>query len=169
MSKVCAAKQVVSQKTPAQGVTTSARKSTVSALAPIISSLAAKAAATAKLTPAYANNTADNVEKKRIIVTATRPASRLQQIVCAVQCAKIESPQMKMETANTVKTVNDLKPRTQVVTAKSVVSRRKPARGVVKFAKKLNANANAHIVTTSLQRSRKQKRSPNQCTTSCEL
>ena len=66
----------------------------MSALTPIISSLAAKAAATAKLTPAYANNTADNVEKKRITVTAARPASRLQQIVCAVQCAKIESPQM---------------------------------------------------------------------------
>ena len=49
-----------------------ARKSTVSASAPIISSPAAKAAATAKLTPAYANNTADNV----------------------VQYAKIESPQM---------------------------------------------------------------------------
>ena len=94
MSKVCAAKYVVSRKTPAQGVVTPARKSTASASAPITSSLAAEAAATAKLTPAYANNTADNVEKKRITVTAARPASRLQQIVCAVQCAKIESPQM---------------------------------------------------------------------------
>ena len=87
MSKVCAAKYVVSRKTPAQGVVTPARKSTASASAPITSSLAAEAAATAKLTPAYANNTADNVEKKRIIVTAARPASRSQQSVCVVQCA----------------------------------------------------------------------------------
>ena len=107
MSKVCAAKYVVSRKTPAQGVVTPARKSTASASAPIASSLAADAAATAKLTPAYANNTADNVEKKRITVTAARPASRLQQIVCAVQCAKIESPQMS-----------------KVYAAKSVVNRK---------------------------------------------
>ena len=96
MSKVCAAKQVVSQKTPAQGITMPARKSTVSASAPITSSQAAKIAATAKPTSAYASNTADNVEKKRITVTAARPASRLQQIVRAVQYAKIESPQMSI-------------------------------------------------------------------------
>ena len=53
-------------------------------------------AATAKLTSANANNTADNVEKKRIIVTAAGPASRLQQIVRAVQHAKIKSPQMSI-------------------------------------------------------------------------
>ena len=102
-----AAKYVVSRKTLAQGVVTPARKSTASASAPIASSPAADSAATAKLTPAYANNTADNVEKKRIIVTAARPASRLQQIVCAVQCAKIESPQMS-----------------KVYAAKSVVNRK---------------------------------------------
>ena len=49
MSKVCATKQVVSQKTPAQVTTIMpARRSTVSALASIISSQAAKIAATAK-------------------------------------------------------------------------------------------------------------------------
>ena len=73
---------------------------------------------------------------------------------------------MNMETAQTVK---DLRQNSQVVAAKSVVSRRKPARGVVKFAKKPSANADAHIVTTSLQRSRKQKRSSNPSTSSCEL
>ena len=87
MSKASAAKQVVSQETPAQGIAMPARKSTVSASVPITSSLAAKAAATAKLTSAYANNTADNVEKKRIIVTAARPASRLLQTVCVVHWA----------------------------------------------------------------------------------
>ena len=87
MEIALAAKYVVSRKTLAQGVVTPARKSTASASAPIASSPAADAAATAKLTPAYANNTADNVEKKRIIVTAARPASRLQQTACVVQCA----------------------------------------------------------------------------------
>ena len=83
---------MVSQKTPTQGITMPARKSNVSASAPITSSQAAKTAATAKLTSAYTNNTADNVEKKWITVTAAGHASRLQQIVCAVQYAKIESP-----------------------------------------------------------------------------
>ena len=67
MSKVCAAKQMFK----------------VSVLAPIISSPAAKAAATTKLTPAYANNTVDNV----------------------VQYTKIESPQMN--TVYAVKSVVD--------------------------------------------------------------
>ena len=78
---------MVSRKTLAQGVVTPARKPTASASVPIASNLAADAAATAKLTPAYANNTADNVKRKRITVTAARPVSRLQQTVCAVQCA----------------------------------------------------------------------------------
>ena len=84
MSKVCAAKYVVSRKTLAQGVV---RKSTASASAPIASSSAADAAATAKLTPAYANNTADNV----------------------VQHAGIESPQMNIVYA--AKSVVDRKTR----------------------------------------------------------
>ena len=88
MSKVCAAKYVVSRKTPAQGVVTPARKSTASASAPIASSPAADAAATAKLTPAYANNTADNVG----------------------QYAKKESPQMGI--VNAARSVENWKTRT---------------------------------------------------------
>ena len=71
MSKACAAEQVASQKTPAQVITTMlARRSTVSASAPITSSQAAKFAATAKFNHAYANNGANNAEKKRLSVTA---------------------------------------------------------------------------------------------------
>ena len=93
-----AAKSVVSRRTLAQGVVTPARKSSASASVPIASSLAAYVAVTAESTPAHANNTADSVRKRRIIVsavksadnpsvTAARPASRSQQSVCVVQCA----------------------------------------------------------------------------------
>ena len=82
-----AAKSVVSRRTLAQGVVTPARKSSASASAPIASSQAANVAVTAEITPTHANNTADSVRRRRITVTAARPASRLQQTVCVVQCA----------------------------------------------------------------------------------
>ena len=82
-----AAKCVVSRKTLAQGVVTPTKKTTASASAHIVSSPAANVAVTAKITPTHANNTADSVRRKRITVTAARPASRLQQTVCVVQCA----------------------------------------------------------------------------------
>ena len=102
-----AAKSVVSRRTLPQGVVTPSRKSSASASVPIASSPAANVAVTAETIPAHANNTADNVRRKRRTVTAARPASRLQQIVCAVQYAKIESPQMS-----------------KVYAAKSVVNRK---------------------------------------------
>ena len=82
-----AAKSVVSRRTLAQGVVTPARKPSASASVPIASSPAANVAVTAETTPTHANNTADSVRRKRTTVTAARPASRLQQIVCVVQCA----------------------------------------------------------------------------------
>ena len=101
-TRVTAAKSVVSRRTLAQGVATPARKSYASVSVPIASSLAAYVAVTAESTPAHANNTADSVRKRRITVsavknadnpsvTAARPASRSQQIVCVVQCAINES------------------------------------------------------------------------------
>ena len=61
---------------------------------------------------------------------------------------------MNMEIAHAAKTVKDLGLQTRVAVAKSVVSRRTPARGVVTFAKKPSANADAPTVTTSPQRSK---------------
>ena len=55
-----------------------------------------------------------------------------------------------MEIAHAAKIVKDLGLITRVVVAKSVVSRRTPARGVAKFAKTPSANADIHIATTSL-------------------
>ena len=93
-----AVKSVVSRRTLAQGVVTPARKPSASASVPIASSPAANVAVTAETIPAHVNNTADSVRRRRITVsavksadnssvTAARPASRSQQIVCVAQCA----------------------------------------------------------------------------------
>ena len=100
---------MVSRRTLAQGVATPVRKSCASVSVPIASSLAAYVAVTAESIPAHANNTADSVRKRRITmsavksadnpsVTAARPASRSQQIVCVVQCA-INKSVFAVETA----------------------------------------------------------------------
>ena len=98
VTRVTAAKSVVSRRTLAQGVATPARKSYASVSVPIASSPAAYVAVTVESTLAHANNIADRVRKRRNTVsavksadnssvTAARPASRSQQSVCVVQCA----------------------------------------------------------------------------------
>ena len=75
-----------------------ARKFDASVSAPTASSPAAYVAVTVENTLAHANNIADKMKKRRNTVsavksadnssvTAARPASRSQQIVCVVQCA----------------------------------------------------------------------------------
>ena len=63
LTRVAVAKSVVSRRTPAQGVVTFAKKPSANAYAPIASSLAANAAATAGTIHVHANNTADSVKR----------------------------------------------------------------------------------------------------------
>ena len=62
---------------------------------------------------------------------------------------------MNMKVVHISKTVKDLGVETRAAVAKSMVSRKTLAWGVVTFAKKFSANADALTVTTPLQRSRK--------------
>ena len=62
LTRVAVAKSVVSRRTLAQGVVKPVKKPSASASAPIVSNLAANAAATAETIHAHANNTADSVK-----------------------------------------------------------------------------------------------------------
>ena len=75
-----AVKSVANQRTLAQGVVTSARRSSASVSVPTASSTTAIAAVTAEITPASVDNTAGSARRRKPTVSAVQSAGSLSVI-----------------------------------------------------------------------------------------